>query len=329
MTHAIGLYGKLPAVGDFVNRGFSTELRDALDGLLQSALMAAIGEGVHAHALFAQAPAFMLSLRPGALCAPGFVGGIVPSQDRVGRLFPLCVGLELSPQTTRLPLVWPALALAQALCGLAIRAQGSGSSADQLWAELPDAAAWQALSGKGVPFASAEDETLPRAHSDEPAVCFAGPEPAMSLVDRALCSRLPWSSQLLGIVLSPAGDFERFFALRTVKEASMLAAVFDGCWTRWGWAEHDPPARPGAPPIAAPAVAAPQAQAETSALSDAVNRDAGERAAPTDEDATRPPLPRIDKQQRPADDMPSAHAGKPSAAEAETCPMARAEWDAP
>jgi type VI secretion system ImpM family protein len=329
VTHAIGLYGKLPAVGDFVTRGLSAELRDALDGLLQSALMAALGEGVHAHALFAQAPAFVLSLRPGALCGPGFVGGIVPSQDRVGRLFPLCVGLELSPQALRLPLAWPALPLAQTLCGLAIRAQGSAASADQLWAELPDAARWQALSGQGVPFASAEDETLPRAQSDEPAACFAGPEPAMSLIDRALCSRLPWSSQLLGIVLSPTGAYERFFALRAVKEAAPLAAVFDGRWARWGWAEHGLPAPPAAPAVATPAVAAPAVPAELPTVAEIAPQAAADATAPTDEDATRPPLPRIDKTQPPADDAPTAPAGQGPAVGGEAAVTARAERDAP
>ena len=321
MTHAIGLYGKLPAVGDFVTRGFSAELRDALDGLLQSALMAALGEGVHAHALFAQAPAFVLSLRPGTLCAPGFLGGIVPSQDRVGRLFPLCVGLEVSPQAVRLPLAWPAQALAQTLCGLAIRAQGSGASADQLWSELPDAARWQALSAQGVPFASAEDETLPRAQADEPAACFAGPESAMGLVDRALCSRLPWSSQLLGIVLAPTGAYERFFALRAVKDAAPLAAIFDGRWARWGWAEHGLPASPAAPAILVPDSTAPAVAPEVAAP--------GSAAAPADEDATRPPLPRIDKPQPPVDDAPTAPAGQAPAVGGEAVATARAERDAP
>ena len=52
MTVAFGLYGKLPSVGDFIGRGFSPELRHALDGLLQSALATAISDGVHPHTLF-------------------------------------------------------------------------------------------------------------------------------------------------------------------------------------------------------------------------------------------------------------------------------------
>jgi type VI secretion system ImpM family protein len=287
MSSGIGLYGKLPAVGDFVGRGFSHELREGLDRLLQSALMAALQDGANAHELFAQAPPFMLSVRPGVLCASGFVGGIVPSQDRVGRVFPLCVGLETPAQTARLPLPWPAQGLAQGLCGLAIRAQAAGASADQLFAELPDAARWQALAAQGLPFSSADDDTVPRVAVEEPAACFEGPESRMSLPERALCSRSPWTAQALGAVLSPSGAFERYFVLGRLQDASPLAAVFDGRWARWGWAVHGP--RPEPAPAA---VGVPAADTEP-----AVHR----LPPAADEDATRPPAPRIDKAQRLAD----------------------------
>jgi type VI secretion system ImpM family protein len=290
MTPGIGLYGKLPAVGDFVGRGFSHELREGLDRLLQSALMAALQDGANAHELFAQAPPFMLSVRPGVLCASGFVGGIVPSQDRVGRVFPLCVGLETPAHTARLPLPWPAQGLAQGLCGLAIRAQAAGASADQLFAELPDAARWQALAAQGLPFSSADDDTVPRVAAEEPAACFEGPESRMSLPERALCSRSPWTAQALGAVLSPSGAFERYFVLGRLQDASLLAAVFDGHWARWGWAVHGPRPEP------APAVFEP--------VPVPVEPVAARMAPADDEDATRPPAPRIDKAQPLADISP-------------------------
>lgn len=306
MPGVVGLYGKLPSAGDFVGRGFSPELLHALDGLLQSALAAALGEGVHAHSLFERTPAFVLSLRPGALCASGFIGGIVPSQDRVGRLFPLCVGLEIDASSQRLPLAWPSLGLAQTLCALALRAQAVGATADQLWGELPDADNWQALSSQGVPFASAEDETVPRLSSEDMAQCFLGPEAAMGVVDRALCSRLPWSVQGLGIVLDSTGKFERFFTVKSLADPTPLAAVFDGQWVRWGWVEH----RPSAPVPAEASVASAGSLAEVAASLVASNSEG---------DETIPSFSRIDKAASPADDpliVAATHAGAPGDAAA-------------
>ncbi|MCE2689624.1 MAG: type VI secretion system-associated protein TagF [Rubrivivax sp.] len=296
MTVAFGLYGKLPSVGDFIGRGFSPELRHALDGLLQSALATAISDGVHPHTLFENAPSFVLSVRPGALCASGFVGGIVPSQDRVGRLFPFCLGLETDAQMQRLPLSWPSLGLSQYLCGLGLGAKAAGATADQVMAELPDAARWQALSGQGVPFASAADETVPRLPSEGSAQCFVGPEAVMSPVDRALCSRLPWSAQVLGIVLDSAGGFDRFFSMKSLSDPAPLAAVFDRQWARRGWVEYGPVAPvPDAPVLVA---VPPSAVMEATPVQDA----AGTLPAAGGDD-TRPLLPRIDKAASPVDDV--------------------------
>jgi len=291
VTVAFGLYGKLPSVGDFIGRGFSAELRHALDGLLQSALAAAISDGVHPHTLFENAPSFVLSVRPGALCASGFVGGIVPSQDRVGRLFPFCLGLETDAQMQRLPLSWPSLGLSKYLCGLGLGAKAAGATADQVMAELPDAARWQALSGQGVPFASAADETVPRLPSEDSAQCFVGPEAVMSPVDRALCSRLPWSVQVLGIVLDSAGGFDRFFSMKSLSDPAPLAAVFDRQWARRGWVEHGTVAHV---PVALPPSAAMEAMP---------GHDAAGTLSAAKGDDTRPLLSRIDKAPPPVDDI--------------------------
>ena len=291
MTVAFGLYGKLPSVGDFIGRGFSPELRHALDGLLQSALATAISDGVHPHTLFENAPSFVLSVRPGALCASGFVGGIVPSQDRVGRLFPFCLGLETDTQMQRLPLSWPSLGLSKYLCGLGLGAKAAGATADQVMAELPDAARWQALSGQGVPFASAADETVPRVPSEDSAQCFVGPEAVMSPVDRALCSRLPWSVQVLGIVLDSAGGFDRFFSMKSLSDPAPLAAVFDRQWARRGWVEHGTVAHV---PVALPPSAAMEAMP---------GHDAAGTLSAAKGDDTRPLLSRIDKAPPPVDDI--------------------------
>jgi hypothetical protein len=209
----------------------------------------------------------------------------------VGRLFPFCLGLETDAQMQRLPLSWPSLGLSKYLCGLGLGAKAAGATADQVMAELPDAARWQALSGQGVPFASAADETVPRLPSEDSAQCFVGPEAVMSPVDRALCSRLPWSVQVLGIVLDSAGGFDRFFSMKSLSDPAPLAAVFDRQWARRGWVEHGTVAHV---PVALPPSAAMEAMP---------GHDAAGTLSAAKGDDTRPLLSRIDKAPPPVDDI--------------------------
>lgn len=113
----------------------------------------------------------------------------------------------------------------------------------------------------------------------------------MSPVDRALCSRLPWSVQVLGIVLDSAGGFDRFFSMKSLSDPAPLAAVFDRQWARRGWVEHGPVAPV---PVALP----PSAVMEAMPVQDA----AGTLPAAEGDD-TRPLLPRIDKAASPVDDV--------------------------
>lgn len=240
MKVVFGLYGKLPSAGDFIGRGFSPELRQALDQLLQSVIATALSEGANAFKLFEAAPSIVFNVRPGAFCQTGFIGGLIPSQDRVGRLFPFCLGFETDALMQRLPLSWPSQGLARFLCGLALSARNAGATADQVMAEFPGEARFDTLSAHSVPFASAADETVPQLTGEAKKLCFIGPEAAMTSADRALCSRLPWSAQVLGIVVDPLGGFERFFALNSLADPLPMAAILDGRWTHWGWVERTP-----------------------------------------------------------------------------------------
>lgn len=84
LAATIGLFGKLPAHGDFVRRGLAPALAAALDDWLQAEL-----------GRFADPAAVIRDLTPARLATtalePGklAVGAIVASWDRVGRVFPL------------------------------------------------------------------------------------------------------------------------------------------------------------------------------------------------------------------------------------------------
>jgi type VI secretion system protein ImpM len=95
-TADVGLFGKLPARGDFVQLGLPGSFVRPWDGWLQQA-MAASQESMGAAWLpaFLESPVWRFML-PGGICGPGAVLGLwMPSVDRVGRYYPLTLAAVL------------------------------------------------------------------------------------------------------------------------------------------------------------------------------------------------------------------------------------------
>ncbi|WP_310497903.1 type VI secretion system-associated protein TagF [Sandarakinorhabdus sp.] len=87
-----GLFGKLPAHGDFVTRGWSLDVVTRLDGWLTdgiAALRANVGEDGFAHAM-QSGPLWHCWLSLGAAALHGV---ITPTVDSAGRLFLLVAGV--------------------------------------------------------------------------------------------------------------------------------------------------------------------------------------------------------------------------------------------
>lgn len=89
-----GFFGKLPAAGDFVSRGWPASARDGLDTLLQEAIATVLAALPTDRGAMARAPVSILSVRPGVIGDQGVTTVVFPSQDRVGRSFPLCAGVQ-------------------------------------------------------------------------------------------------------------------------------------------------------------------------------------------------------------------------------------------
>lgn len=93
---AYGCYGKVPCVGDFVRRGLSPQFVAQWDRWMQDLLLA--GQAALADRwqdCYLTAPIWRFALSAG-VCGPQAVAGVMmPSVDRVGRRFPLCIAAEL------------------------------------------------------------------------------------------------------------------------------------------------------------------------------------------------------------------------------------------
>ena len=101
---AAGLYGKLPARGDFLSRRLDAEFIAGWDEWLQRAIRdsrEALGE--RWLECFLSAPVWRFVLPAGMYSKPGWVGLVVPSVDRVGRYFPLTLAAPLHHESIDLP----------------------------------------------------------------------------------------------------------------------------------------------------------------------------------------------------------------------------------
>jgi protein phosphatase/serine/threonine-protein phosphatase Stp1 len=144
-----GIYGKLPAHGDFVRRGLPQSFVAPWDAWLQQALATCDVRDPAFDAVWVAFPPWRFRLPAGACGADAVAGVLIGSADAVGRRFPLTLAEVLSPGQPPPDAGWYA-ALEQA--GLAGRDQGD--SVDALLAALPAAAA-----GRG--FAATDDVPAP------------------------------------------------------------------------------------------------------------------------------------------------------------------------
>ncbi|MGF1527986.1 MAG: type VI secretion system-associated protein TagF [Candidatus Competibacterales bacterium] len=97
MSSRAGFYGKLPSRGDFVARGLPRDFTNAFDAWLQEALTHSrrqLGDERWTE-LFQNAPLWRFALSPRLCGRHSVVGVMMPSVDRVGRRFPLVIGLTL------------------------------------------------------------------------------------------------------------------------------------------------------------------------------------------------------------------------------------------
>jgi type VI secretion system protein ImpM len=233
-----GLFGKMPSHGDFVSKGFSPTLVDALDTFYRAVLSTVASECDDVHGMLDAAPPTMLSIRPGAICDAGFFGIVIPSRDRVGRAFPLCVGAEVAASQPKIPMEWPSGAVSAVLLNSVRTALDGVLGPEDMFAALNALPDWDQMSAGTTPFAVSSDDTVPRFRGNLDNCWFQGPPARMGAGAIAQCARLAWDAVLLGVTLDHAGHPADFFATKSLLSWSPMAATFDQRWEHWGWSTH-------------------------------------------------------------------------------------------
>jgi type VI secretion system protein ImpM len=232
----LGFHGKLPALGDFVSRGWTAAFSEGLDRFVQTAMAAAYAE-TPARVLEAQGRAVALVIRPGVVGANGWLGLLAPSEDRVGRYFPICVGLETDAQDPAVLQApgWPSRRWTDDLLERVLRVQVDAQGAQALIEALPEPARWLAEWSDGSP----PTEPLTAGASawrGAVQVAFEGPWEQLTSDQHQHALQAVAQARVHGVVMAEDGAHHIWFADGSAQNASAFAALFDGRWAHWGWA---------------------------------------------------------------------------------------------
>ncbi len=94
----IGLYGKLPAHGDFIHRNLPTNFVHVWDEWLQHFIAGSQEQiGDSWLNVYLTSPIWRFVFSSGVVDAHAWAGIMIPSVDRVGRYFPFSIVMKLSP----------------------------------------------------------------------------------------------------------------------------------------------------------------------------------------------------------------------------------------
>ena len=225
-----GLYGKLPAHGDFVQRNLPSAFVQEWDQWLQHLVAGArekIGESWLD--IYLTSPIWRFVLSHGVIDGNHWAGIVLPSVDQVGRYFPFSIVMQVGQQHQ------PAGFLAQqsvwfsAIEDLALRALEGELSLDELVEALEQ-------SGEVLDSAYQLASDVPDSNDiqldmefEEQSVMSAYPALLDALLARQLNSYSVWSTDGSERV-APC-----VFSVQGLPSVSKLPAMLDGQWQYWGW----------------------------------------------------------------------------------------------
>ena len=231
---APGLYGKLPARGDFVSRRLDAEFVEAWDAWLQRVIAeskAALGERWLDS--FLSAPVWRFVVPAEMFSKSGWAGVMVPSVDRVGRYFPLTLAAPLRqesidvPSTLRKALTW-----LEALENLALEALTPELDFDQFDARLAELR----MPADVAVVAGATDDTVPLGAQMPRFEVWPLAEGGEAAIERLVQARsLP--VQAAGLWMTKGGETVDacVAACERVISGTQFCALLDGRWSDHEW----------------------------------------------------------------------------------------------
>jgi type VI secretion system protein ImpM len=137
MVSRFGIFGKMPALGDFLRMDLAPSFVDPWDRWLQEGMLSARGAlGDRWQDCYFSAPIWRFTLSPGLAGAAAVLGVMMMSVDRVGRQFPLTLATPLPDRQGAAEAHMAAASTFAALDALALDALEDTMTRDVLAARL-------------------------------------------------------------------------------------------------------------------------------------------------------------------------------------------------
>lgn len=227
-NRTVGLYGKLPAHGDFIHRNLPSHFINAWDAWLQSymgSLQEQIGEDWLD--LYLTSPIWRFALSEGVIDHQAWVGIMLPSVDRVGRYFPFSIAKPVAAGSNPFDLIAQS-AWFEALENASLLALAGRCAVDQLTEEINQVIL---INNRPYILTSPEAGVSGIVEIAEDARSIAGGYPSLldSMVRASAPSYSVWATQGSEYV-EPC-----MFYCPALPRLSGIAALLDGQWQQWGW----------------------------------------------------------------------------------------------
>lgn len=226
-----GIYGKLPAHGDFLIRNLGSAFIDPWDEWLQfyvSASREQLGEAWLE--TYLTSPIWRFVLSPGVIDENMWSGLIMPSVDRVGRYFPISIARPFAARFSPVNFMYTQQQWFQQMEFFCLKALDDDLDIDELVANLDgvqtvDSDLYQPTSHLGLagPF------VVGVASSDELSLIDSLPCMLNSSLSSSLASFSLWQthgSELIAPLV---------FACQGLPPASGISAMLDGQWQQKNW----------------------------------------------------------------------------------------------
>ncbi|MDZ7924900.1 MAG: type VI secretion system-associated protein TagF [Marinagarivorans sp.] len=229
----LGLFGKLPAHGDFIYRDLPSHFISAWDAWLQGFIASSqqqLGEAWLD--TYLTSPIWRFVISDGVVDGHAWLGIMLPSVDRVGRYFPFSI-VAKAPASLNPFLAIEQYAWFEAIEQLALSALSGTTQLDDLAQHiksqpliLPPAIARHAISAEAL-------GTVVDFSRDAPDLGMAYPHLMDNHCRQNYSNYSLWSTANGSEKINPC-----LFYSRGLPSFRASAALLDGQWSQWGW--HQP-----------------------------------------------------------------------------------------
>lgn len=226
-----GIYGKLPAHGDFVHRHLPTDFITTWDEWLQNYIAGSQEQiGEHWLNIYLTSPIWRFAVSKGAIDNRQWAGVMMPSVDRVGRYFPFSVVTCLPDHVSVLDFISNQSVWFKQVEGIALQALHGELNADD---------AIQAINEVPLSIEQAYQKRLVN-HSLNMVVAVRDEQSNhMSVMPQLFESCLNSMMTSFSVWSTEGSEYVAPCVLSTqnLPVISGIAAMLDGQWQQWQWQE--------------------------------------------------------------------------------------------